>query len=290
MNFKLKFDRLFGILILSLRIKKRKMQINFISLASGSSGNCFYIGTTGCGILIDAGIAVRNIKKRLHNAGLDLNTVRAAFITHDHIDHIKSAGVLSEKSFLPVYATEKTHNAMDNSCVFRQKIYSGRRIIEKNMPVAFDDFTIEAFGISHDGCDCVGYTVCFGDKRFTLATDLGYICENAKEHIIKANYLVIEANYDEQMLDSGKYPLSLKQRIKGNTGHLSNMQTAEFLSENINRKLSHIWLCHLSRENNTPQLAYTTVAEKLEEKGINVNLYVLPRTSPSNVFVLGNEN
>jgi phosphoribosyl 1,2-cyclic phosphodiesterase len=159
-------------------------------------------------------------------------------------------------------------------------------MIEKNSPVVLDGFTIEAFGISHDGCDCVGYTIRFEDKRFTLVTDLGYICENAKEHIINANYLVIEANYDEQMLDSGNYSLSLKQRIKGNTGHLSNRQTAEFLSENINEKLSHIWLCHLSRENNLPQLAHKTVADKLKEKGIDVNLYVLPRTSPSDVFLL----
>ncbi|MDR2126077.1 MAG: MBL fold metallo-hydrolase [Prevotellaceae bacterium] len=264
------------------------MQINFISLASGSSGNCFYIGTDNCRILIDAGIAVRTIKKRLHNAGLDLSKVCAVFITHDHIDHIKSAGVLSEKLFLPVFTTAKTHNAMDSSYIFKQKIYSGKRIIEKNLPVAFDDFTIEAFGISHDGCDSVGYTVHFGDKRFTLITDLGYICETAKEHIINANYLVIEANYDEQMLDSGKYPLSLKQRIQSDTGHLSNRQTAKFLSDNINEKLSHIWLCHLSRENNLPQLAYKTVNEKLKEKGINVNLYVLPRTAPSDVFVLEN--
>ncbi|MDR2651603.1 MAG: MBL fold metallo-hydrolase, partial [Prevotellaceae bacterium] len=122
------------------------MQINFISLASGSSGNCFYIGTNDYGILIDAGIAVRNIKKRLRNAGLDLNNVRAVFITHDHIDHIKSAGVLSEKSFLPIYATEKTHEAMDNSYIFQQKVYSGKRMIEKKLPVLLDYFTIEAFG------------------------------------------------------------------------------------------------------------------------------------------------
>ncbi|MDR1983900.1 MAG: MBL fold metallo-hydrolase [Prevotellaceae bacterium] len=258
----------------------------FISLASGSSGNCFYIGTSDYGFLIDAGIAARNIRKRLINAGLSLNNVRAVFITHDHIDHVKSAGILSEKSFLPVYATEKTHEAMDNSYILRNKVYSNKRIIEKKTPLVFDDFCIEAFGVSHDGLDCVGYTISFADKRFTLVTDLGYICENAKEHICKANYLVIEANYDEEMLDAGKYPLSLQQRIKGNSGHLSNMQTAEFLSENINEKLSHIWLCHLSKENNLPDLAYKTVSEKLIEKGINANLYVLPRTSPSSVFSL----
>jgi phosphoribosyl 1,2-cyclic phosphodiesterase len=263
-----------------------KMQINFISLASGSSGNCFYIGTKDYGILIDAGIAVRNIKKRLQNADLDLNNVRAVFITHDHIDHIKSAGILSEKSFLPVYATEKTHDAMDNCYILQQKICSGKRIIEKNSPVVIDDFCVEAFEVSHDGCDNVGYTISFENKRFTLITDLGYICENAKEHISKANYLVIEANYDEQMLDTGKYPISLRQRIKSNTGHLSNKQTAEFLSENINGNLSHVWLCHLSRENNMPELAYKTVADLLNEKGVNVNLYVLPRCAPSDVFML----
>ncbi|MDR0420103.1 MAG: MBL fold metallo-hydrolase [Prevotellaceae bacterium] len=262
------------------------MQVNFISLASGSSGNCFYIGTKDCGILIDAGIALRNIKKRLHNAELNINNVRAVFITHDHIDHVKSVGMLSEKLFLPVYATEKTHEAIYNNYILKQKINTGKRIIEKKMPVVIDGFTIEAFGVSHDGCDNVGYTVGFNDKRFTLITDLGYICENAKEHICRANYLVIEANYDEQMLDKSKYPVVLQQRIKANTGHLSNRQTAEFLSENINEKLTHIWLCHLSRENNIPELAYTSVADKLKEKDIKTNLYVLPRTSPSDVFML----
>jgi len=261
------------------------MYVNFISLASGSSGNCFYIGTSDYGILIDAGIAVNNIRRRLRKAGLSLDSVRAVFITHDHIDHIRSAGTLSEKSFLPIYATELTHNAMATHPLVKQRI-STIRIIEKNNPLAIGDFVIEAFGISHDGCDCVGYTIHFYGKRFTLLTDLGYICENAKKHIEQADYLVIETNYDEQMLDNGAYPFVLKQRIKSKTGHLSNTQTADFLSENINSKLSHIWLCHLSRENNMPTLAYTTVSEKLQEKGINTNIYVLPRTSPSDVFVL----
>jgi phosphoribosyl 1,2-cyclic phosphodiesterase len=266
--------------------QKMKMQINFISLASGSSGNCFYIGTKEFGILIDAGIAIRNIKKRLRNAEFDLDNVRAVFITHDHIDHVKSVGALSEKSLLPVYATEKTHEAIHNNPVLKQKINSCKRILEKNMPVVIDGFCVEAFGVSHDGCDNVGYTVSFNDKRFTLVTDLGFICENAKSHICNADYLVIEANYDEQMLEYGKYPVSLRKRIKSDTGHLSNRQTAEFLSENINGKLSHVWLCHLSRENNIPELAYKTVADRLNEKGVNVNLYVLPRTSPSDVFIL----
>jgi phosphoribosyl 1,2-cyclic phosphodiesterase len=274
------------ILFLPLQRQKMNMEINFISLASGSSGNCFYIGTRNHGILIDAGIAVRSIKKRLHTAGFDLNNVRAVFITHDHIDHVRYVGALSEKAFLPVYATEKTHNAIADSYILRQTANSCKRIIEKNKPVVIDDFCVEAFGISHDGCDNVGYTVGFNGKRFTLVTDLGYICENAKKHICNADYLVIEANYDEQMLDKGKYPVSLQKRIKADTGHLSNRQAADFLSENINEKLSHVWLCHLSRENNLPQLAYQTVAEKLNEKGLNVNLYVLPRTSPSDVFVL----
>ena len=261
------------------------MYVNFVSLASGSSGNCFYLGTSDYGILIDAGIAVTNIRRRLRKVGLSLDNVRAVFITHDHIDHIKSATTLSEKSFLPIYATEKTHIAMENHPILRQEI-SNKRFIQKNNPVTIGDFTIEAFEVSHDSCDCVGYTVHFHDKRFTLLTDLGYICESAKKQIEQANYLVIEANYDEQMLDEGKYPFFLKQRIKSNTGHLSNTQTAEFLSENINAKLSQIWLCHLSRENNTPVLAYNTVAEKLRQKDIKTNIYVLPRTSPTGIFVL----
>jgi phosphoribosyl 1,2-cyclic phosphodiesterase len=261
------------------------MSVNFISLASGSSGNCFYIGTSDYGILIDAGIAVRAIKRRLIYTGMKLENVRAVFITHDHLDHIKSAGRLSDKFFLPVYATEKTHQAMDDNFVFKQKV-SSKRFIEKNIPIVINDFSIEAFGVSHDSYDTVGYTISFDNKRFTLITDLGYICENAKQHICQANYLVIEANYDEQMLDSGNYPLLLKQRIKSNSGHLSNVQTAEFLSKNINENLRYIWLCHLSKENNLPELAYKTITDKLKKKDINTNVYVLPRTSPSDVFLL----
>lgn len=261
------------------------MYFNFMSIASGSSGNCFYVGTEDYGILIDAGISVNNIKRNLVKAGLSLKNIRAVFITHDHIDHIKSAGALSAKMFLPVYATEKTHIAIAKHPMRKQRI-ADARIIVKNNPVAIDNLEIEAFDVSHDGHDSAGYTVSFNDKRFTLLTDLGYICENAKKHIEQANYLVIEANYDEQMLATGKYPELLKQRIKSNTGHLSNMQTAEFLSENIGDKLSHVWLCHLSKENNMPELAYQTVNEKFKQNGININLYVLPRTAPTDIFVL----
>jgi Metal-dependent hydrolases of the beta-lactamase superfamily I len=266
------------------------MIVNFISLSSGSNGNCYYIGTKNYGFLIDAGIGVRTIKKRLSNAGLSIDNVRAVFITHDHIDHVVSAGILSEKSFLPVYATEKIHEGMNRNPMVLQKIYTGKRIIEKSSPLMFDDFSVEAFDVPHDSSDSVGYTFVFDNKRFTLATDLGCVCESAKKQISMANYLVIEANYDEQMLDTGRYPFTLKNRIRANTGHLSNAQTAECLSENFNEKLSHIWLCHLSKENNTSELAYKTVAAKLAQSkiyvGKDVNLYALPRTSPTDVFVL----
>lgn len=278
------------IVLVTLHTKIHPMELNFISLASGSSGNCFYIGTNDYGFLIDAGIGTRTIRKRLSDAGLSLDYVRAVFITHDHIDHIKSAGVLSEKHFLPVYTTEKIHNGMNKNPVMKEKVRSCRKLIDKNTPIVFDDFTVEAFNVSHDGHDNVGYTITFGDKRFTIATDLGYVCESAHAHICRANYLVIEANYDEKMLSEGRYPFFLQQRIQSDKGHLSNDQTAEYLSKNFNNELSHIWLCHLSKENNTPDLAYNTIAKKLIDKGVKigdrVQLTVLPRTTSTEVFLL----
>lgn len=264
------------------------MKLSFLSLASGSSGNCYYLGTPGYGILIDAGISVRAIKKVLKDHALDFAGITALLITHDHADHIKAAGCLGEKFNIPVYATQAVHRGIDKSRYVEDVITASRRIIEKETPFGIRDFWITAFEVPHDSTDCVGYFVEFGKHAFTFATDVGHITETASAYMSKANHLVIEANYDEEMLRSGSYPHFLKERISSPTGHLSNHEAAGFLATHYWPGLKDIWLCHLSRDNNHPELAYKTVDLRLFSEGIrvgkDVSLTVLKRSTPTGLY------
>jgi len=264
------------------------MKVRFISLASGSSGNCYYIGTEDYGILIDAGIAVRTIKKNLKEVGIGLETIQGVFITHDHADHIKAVGGLGEKLNIPIYTTARIHEGINRSYCMTEKLHSSVRYLEKNQPMHLKDFIIESFEVPHDGTDNVGYCIEIDGKTFSFLTDLGEITPTAADYIRKANYLILEANYDEEMLKMGTYPLYLKERIASHTGHMSNTDTANFLANNISEHLKYIWLCHLSKDNNHPELAYKTVEWKLKEKGIVVgrDLYLcaLKRTTPSELY------
>lgn len=259
-------------------------------LASGSDGNCFYLGTERYGILIDAGISLRRITKCLKEIHVEMSSIRALFVTHDHADHIKGVGAIGEKLHIPVYSTEKVHHGMDHSyCMTKKLTAINIRYIEKEKPVTVEDFHIEAFEVPHDGTDNVGYCIRIDDKVFTFATDLGEITPTVKEYLCRADYLIIEANYDQNMLLTGHYPEHLKQRILSNTGHLCNDTTAEFIAQNYSDKLKYIWLCHLSRDNNDPEKAFETVRKQLLDKGIevgkNVQLFALQRTVPSSLYI-----
>nr|WP_320038568.1 MBL fold metallo-hydrolase [uncultured Bacteroides sp.] len=264
------------------------MKIKFISLASGSSGNCYYLGTDKHGILIDAGIGIRTIKKELKEINVSLSNVCAVFITHDHADHIKAVGHLGEKYNIPVYSTREIHEGINKSYCMTEKLSTSVHYINKGEPMKIDEFKISAFEVPHDGTDNVGYCIEIGDKIFSFLTDLGHITETAAHYICKANYLILEANYDLEMLRMGPYPKYLKERISGPNGHMSNTDTAEFLAENINENLKYIWLCHLSKDNNHPELAYKTVEWKLKSKGVivgkDVQLIALKRSSPSDFY------
>lgn len=258
-------------------------RLRFRSFASGSNGNCFFIGNSFEGILIDAGIGIRTIRKELKSIGLDFPNILGVFITHDHFDHVKAIPPLKEKYNVPVFATSAIHQRLGHDAI------PERQIIQKNVPMQLKNITVTAFEISHDGTDNVGYTVEYRGKRFTLLTDLGYICKNAANHISKADYLVIEANYDEEMLEKGSYPALLKERIRGNRGHLSNSAAGNYLAENMPSSLKYIYLCHLSNSNNLPELAYCTVSDLLAEHGVvvgrDVELVTLDRTSPSGLYI-----
>ena len=195
------------------------MKIRFLSLSSGSSGNCYYLGTDEHGILIDAGIPLKQIKQSLKAVGIPFERIMAVFVTHDHADHIKSLGNLGERCSVPVFATKETHAGINNNYCMTEKLVSCVRYLEKEETLPFYEFNITAFEVPHDGTDNVGYFIQVGGKSFCFVTDLGYISQIAASFIAKTQYLVIEANYDEDMLRMGHYPQFLKDRIAGPRGH-----------------------------------------------------------------------
>ena len=268
-------------------------RLRFVSLGSGSSGNCYYLGTMSKGILIDAGIGIRNMKKRLAEVGLGFEQIWGVLITHDHIDHIRSVGAVAVRHHIPVYTTAEIHKGISRCPMIGDKNIPSPKLIEKGSTLDISGFEVTAFSVSHDGSDNVGYSIQYNNQRFTLATDLGYICENSAPYIKQANYLVLEANYDTQMLETGRYPRYLKNRISCPTGHLSNDEAARFLADNYTPHLKHIYLCHLSQENNMPELAYQIVERELTAKNIivgkDVQLHTLPRTKSSEVFILDSQ-
>lgn len=250
--------------------------MKFISFGSGSSGNCYFIGNESYGILIDAGISSRKIKKYLKEAGYELSQIYGVFITHDHFDHIKSVGTLGEVYNIPVYSTEDILKGINKCYKITEKLYQSKRPIAIGKETAIKDFKITAFEVEHDSSQCVGYHIDFEGERITLATDLGGINPTAREYICKADHVVIEANYDEEMLLNGSYHYLLKQRILGGCGHLANHVTMRFLAENFQPHWKNIFFCHLSQNNNTPDTVMCAATTALQGK--NINLAPLPRT------------
>ena len=263
----------------------QQTKFKLISLASGSNGNCYYLGTSKYGILIDAGIALRTIKKSLRDYGISIETIMGVIVTHDHTDHIKSIGSLGGKLSLPVYATESVHFGIQRSKYLDHDISSSRRIIEKEIPFKIKDFEIEAFDVPHDSIENVGFRIRIGNKNIVLITDVGRITDTIVSYASSANHLILEANYDETMLKYGRYPEYLKKRISSGMGHLSNRVAGELLSSIYHNEMDEVWLCHLSKDNNTPELAFNTIEDALLSKNIvvgkDVMLTALSRGKPS---------
>jgi phosphoribosyl 1,2-cyclic phosphodiesterase len=264
------------------------MNLNFCSLSSGSDGNCYYLGNELQGILIDAGISATSIRKFLKNMDIPMKTIMGVLITHNHIDHIRGLEVLAKKNSLPAFTTHKIWKSIPAS----QKKISPDCIREIPMKQKFHlaGFDIEAFPVCHDAPETIGFHICTGDKKITIATDLGHICQTAAPYIKAANLLVIESNYDEQMLVNGKYPHYLKARIQSDHGHLGNHQTSAFLADNFSDNLSNICLAHLSKNNNTPEIALQTLQQTFSERGIILNnlqrISILNRNMPTNMIRL----
>ncbi len=269
-------------------LNRALMELIFCSLSSGSSGNCYYLGNGFNGILIDAGIPAGAIRKLLKNKGISMHTIMGVLITHNHSDHIRGLELLARKNNLPVFTTHKIWK----SVVSRMNDISGINVREIGLQQKFHlaGFDIEAFPVSHDAPETLGFLICTGDLKVTIATDLGFICQNSAPYLKAANLLVIESNYDEKMLMNGSYPHFLKARILSDQGHLGNRQTSDFLADNVGENLRHICLAHLSNKNNTPEIALQTLQQTFADRGIGINgqlqISVLNRHMPSEVIRL----
>lgn len=261
---------------------------------SGSCGNCYYLSNGEDALLIDAGVGIRRLKRNVGDYGIKMGHVRGVLITHDHADHVKNAGVISKDYNFDIYATQNVHNGIDRSFMIKQKVTDNhRRIIEDGVPFFIGPYEITAFTLPHDSSENVGYKIRYNNTNFCIMTDVGAVTDNVKKYIGEANHLVIEANYDPEMLRCGRYPEVLKERITSGTGHLSNIQTANVLCENFHENLRNVWLCHLSEENNHPELAKKTIETYLRSFGIiagkDFNLEVLRRKVPTGPFLLNEE-
>ncbi len=232
------------------------------SIASGSSGNCIYVGSDNHHILIDAGISGKRVEAGLRELELSGKDIDGILLTHEHSDHIKGLGVLARKYGVPIYATPGTAGAV--------KAMSGLGRIDDSLFVEIHadqdfqigDLKVSPFHISHDAAEPVAYRIACGEKKMAVATDLGVYTDYTVEHLKGLDVLLLEANHDIHMLQVGAYPYYLKQRISGDLGHLSNETAGKLLCEVLHDDLKAIVLGHLSKENNYAELAYETV--KLE--------------------------
>lgn len=275
--------------------------LRFISFGSGSSGNCSYVGTESGGVLIDAGVDYENVFDTLRANGVTPNMVKGVCLTHDHSDHIRYAyGIARKYNHIRIYCTNRALNGILKRHNVSRRIKEYHQPIFKEIPFKLGELTITAFEVPHDGLDNSGFFVEYGGNKFAIATDLGEVTDRARHYMTQAHFLMIEANYDLEMLENGTYPEYLKNRIKLSTGHLDNTDTAKFISEMYTKNLKNVFLCHLSNDNNTPEKAVSAVKLALEEKGVTVGeakgtledrdkdiqLMALPRYDSSAWFVL----
>ncbi len=257
------------------------MSLLITSLNSGSNGNCYYIGNEKEAILVDAGISCREIEKRLKRLGLSISKVKAVFVSHEHTDHISGLQVLANKYRLPVYITAAT-------------ISNSRLRLCKNLAMPFAPYetivigtlNITAFPKFHDACDPYSFIVSCNDVKVGIFTDTGVACKDVINHFKQCHAAFLETNYDDAMLEQGSYPYFLKNRIRGGKGHLSNKQALELFTSHKPKFMTHLFLSHLSRNNNCPEL----VKELFNRHANGVKMIVASRYCETAVYHIHNSN
>lgn len=264
------------------------MGIRLCSLSSGSSGNCVFVGNDNSGVLVDCGVSGKEILGNLNNIGVCSSTIKAIVVTHEHSDHIRSVGIISRKLGIPIYANINTWNSMAESigAVKPENI----RYFSVGEELEIEGIGIKSYSIPHDAADPVGFCFFEGNRKVSIATDLGYFSDTVKENISGSDMVMLESNHDIEMLKVGRYPYFLKRRILSEHGHLSNEAAGDAVYELLQTGVREVLLGHLSKENNFPELAYETVKGILEQKKVKIDedikLELAPRSSVSRYYYI----
>ena len=255
--------------------------VKFCVLASGSSGNAALLATENTRILVDAGLSMKELGRRLALIGEDLARIDAILITHEHADHVSGLPVLarSKRMRACIHMTRLTAPAIDWGPTEPrlEPFQAGARFM-------VGDIEVESFSIPHDAIDPVGYCFEAEGVRIGIATDLGYIPESIKFHLRRTDLLLLEANHDLDMLKVGPYPWAVKQRVMSRVGHLSNLGMSDFLSEDLSSSTAHLVLGHLSEQNNHPEIVRIVASQALDGRGLATRLAIAEQRNPSEVF------
>lgn len=261
------------------------------SIASGSSGNCIYVGSSRTHLLVDTGISKKRIEEGLRKLEIKGDELDGILITHEHSDHIQGLGVFSRKYEIPVYATPGTIEGIRGYSGLGKMPEGLLHPIHTDEPFTLGDVTVKPFAISHDANEPSGYRLECGGKSVAVATDLGKYDDYTVEHLKYLDAVLLEANHDVHMLEVGGYPYYLKQRILGDKGHLSNELSGQLLCDILHENLKHIVLGHLSKENNYARLAYETVKLEVtlsdnDYRGEDLNMFVAGRDTVSDIITV----
>ena len=250
-------------------------------LATSSAGNCTFVGTDRTRILIDAGVSRIQIRQKLAAIGESLDAVDAIFITHEHSDHVSGLCALTRKTKAPVFLTHRTAPAMD----WGETPVPTIELFQAGTAICYRDLEIQSFTVPHDSVDPVGFTVRGGGFKVGLAMDLGYLPDSVKYHLRGSHLLVLESNHDLEMLKVGPYPWSVKQRVMGRKGHLSNDVVSDYIAHDLDGDAQTLLLGHLSEHNNHPEIVRLVASMALEGRGSRTRLVVAEPRKQSEVFV-----
>jgi phosphoribosyl 1,2-cyclic phosphodiesterase len=273
------------------------MAFRLTLLGSGSAGNSAFLETDHTRILVDAGLSGKQIEERMASIGKDPAQLHAILITHEHSDHIQGLRVLANRYRIPIYANRLTRDAVmeqfstDAPASPQRTANMQWRLFETGRSFAAGDFDIETFSIPHDASDPVGFSVHHGNQAVVFMTDLGHMTTLTTDHAKRADVLILETNYDIQLLQSDPHrPWSVKQRISGRHGHLSNEAAATALETVLTDRLQHLFLSHLSKDCNRPQLAHATIQKKLSLLGAtHIQITVAQQAQPCSTLLLQSE-
>ncbi len=259
--------------------------LKFCSLYSGSSGNCLFVSSTHTNILVDCGTSCKKICEGLASIDSSIEDIDAILVTHEHSDHVQSLGMISKKFNIPVYANLETWNAMEKQ---KEKVSENNiNYFTNDEDFTLNDLTIHPFSTPHDAANPCGFNIHNGKKKLSIATDLGHMDNSIFKQLEKSSFILLEANYEPEVLKMSKYPYHLKQRIAGPNGHLSNQTAGKTIAALMKKDLKQVLLGHLSKESNFPELAYKSVAEELMNSNSDINtikLNVASRNEPGKII------